>query len=120
MSAVAEITFHRVLPPGGFTKGRAHHARADAGEGNIRPEQRGRDFFPYKPRHLSAAPPRPALAKATNDVQAILSSGDYDGAIWTQGSPNIEDSAYWFNLLIDTTLPIACNAAQRPNGETSG
>jgi L-asparaginase len=119
VSSRAEITFHRVLPPGGFTKGRAESERADAGEGDIPPERRGRDFFPYKPRHLSATPPRAALAKATNDVQRILSSGDYDGAIWTQGSPNIEDTTYWFNLLIDTTLPIACNAAQRPNGQTS-
>jgi hypothetical protein len=119
ISSLAEITFHRVLPPGGFTRGRAENERDDAGEGDIPPERRGRDFFPYKPRHLSATPPRPALAKATNDVQRILSSGDYDGAIWTQGSPNIEDTTYWFNLLIDTTLPIACNAAQRPNGQTS-
>ena len=119
VSSVAEITFHRVLPPAGFTKGRPHAERADAGEGDIPLEKRGRHFFPYKPRHLSAAPPRPALAKLTNDVQAILASGNYDGAIWTQGSPNIEDCAYWFNLLIDTTLPIACNAAQRPHGQIS-
>jgi L-asparaginase len=118
-SSLADMTFHRVLPPGGFTKGHAHEERKDEGEGDIAPEQRGKHFFPYKPRHLSAPPPRPALAKVTNDVQAILSSGDYDGAIWTQGSPNIEDSAYWFNLLIDTTLPIACNAAQRPHGQIS-
>jgi hypothetical protein len=39
--------------------------------------------------------------------------------IWTQGSPQIEESAYWFNLLIDTTLPICCNAAQRPQGQNS-
>jgi hypothetical protein len=39
--------------------------------------------------------------------------------IWTQGSPQIEESAYWFNLLIDTTLPICGNAAQRPQGQIS-
>ncbi len=47
-------------------------------------------------------------------MQALVSSGDYDGVIWTQGSPQVEESAYWFNLLIDTTLPICGNAAQRP------
>ena len=48
-----------------------------------------------------------------------MSSSDIDGGIWTQGSPNIEDIVYWLNLLIDTTKPIACNAAQRPHGEIS-
>jgi L-asparaginase len=119
ISSLADITFHRVLPPAGFTKGLPHAARKDHGEGDIQPEIRGRHFFPYKPRHLSAAPPRPALARITNEVQAIMASGDYDGAIWTQGSPNIEDSAYWLNLLIDTPLPIACNSAQRPQGQIS-
>ena len=57
------------------------------------------------------------LAKATNAVQALMSSGDYDGAIWTQGSPQVEETAYWFNLLIDTTMPICGNAAQRPQGQ---
>ncbi len=119
LSSLADIDFHRVLPPAGFTKGLPAAMRADEGEGDVASELRGRHFFPYKPRHISSAPPRPALAKITNDVQRILSGGDYDGAIWTQGSPNIEDTSYWFNLLIDTTLPIACNAAQRPHGEVS-
>ena len=52
-------------------------------------------------------------------MQALVSSGDYDGVIWTQGSPQVEESAYWFNLLIDTTLPICGNAAQRPQGQIS-
>jgi L-asparaginase len=119
VSSVADIRFHRILPPAGFTKGRAHAERSDEGEDDIGPERRGRDFFPYKPRHLSAAPPRPALAKITNRVQSVMDSGSYDGAIWTQGSPNVEDTAYWFNLLIDATSPIVCNAAQRPHGQIS-
>ena len=64
-------------------------------------------------------PAAPGVAKATNDMQALASSGDYDGVIWTQGSPQVEESAYWFNLLIDTELPICCNAAQRPQGQIS-
>jgi L-asparaginase/Glu-tRNA(Gln) amidotransferase subunit D len=115
----AEVDFYRVAPPGGFTKGLAQEARADTGEGAVGEERLGWNFFAYKPFHLAKSPPRPVLAKITNDVQAILSSGKYDGAIWTQGSPQVEESAYWFNLLIDTRLPIACNAAQRPQGQIS-
>ena len=115
----AEVDFYRVAPPGGFTKGLAADRRADEGEGDTPTERLGWDFFAYKPFHLAKSPPRPMLAKITNDVQAILSSGHYDGAIWTQGSPQIEETAYWFNLLIDTRLPIACNAAQRPQGQIS-
>jgi L-asparaginase/Glu-tRNA(Gln) amidotransferase subunit D len=102
----AEVDFYRVAPPGGYTKGQA-------------PERHGYDFFAYKPYHLAKRPPRPFLAKVTNDVQAIMASGKYDGAIWTQGSPQVEEIAYWFNLLIDTDRPIACNAAQRPHGQIS-
>jgi hypothetical protein len=119
LSSIATIDFYRGVPPGGFTKGLPAHLRADSGEGDIAPEVRGTHFFGYKPYHLAVAPPRPALAKATNDMQALVSGGDYDGVIWTQGSPQIEESAYWFNLLIDTTLPICGNAAQRPQGQIS-
>jgi L-asparaginase len=119
ISQIADVDFFRVTPPSGFTKGLAKEKRADVGDGDIAPEVRGRDFFPYKPFHLPASPPRPALARTTNVVQDVLSSGDYEGAIWTQGSPQIEETAYWLNLLIDTTLPICGNAAQRPQGQIS-
>ncbi|MBV8796516.1 MAG: asparaginase [Hyphomicrobiales bacterium] len=115
----AEVDFYRVAPPGGFTKGLSAGKRADVGKGDTPPERLGHDFFAYKPFHLAKAPPRPVLAKITNDVQGILSSGRYDGAIWTQGSPQVEETAYWLSLLIDTRLPIACNAAQRPQGQIS-
>ncbi|MCW6507452.1 asparaginase domain-containing protein [Lichenifustis flavocetrariae] len=115
----AEVDFYRVAPPGGFTKGLPADKRADQGEGDTPAERHGQDFFAYKPFHMAKAPPRPMLAKITNEVQAILASGQYEGAIWTQGSPQIEETAYWFNLLIDTRLPIACNAAQRPQGQIS-
>jgi L-asparaginase len=119
LSSIATIDFYRGVPPSGFTKGLPAHLRKDKGEGDIAPEVRGTHYFGYKPYHLAVAPPRPALAKATNDMQALVSSGDYDGVIWTQGSPQVEESAYWFNLLIDTTLPICGNAAQRPQGQIS-
>ena len=119
ISAKAEIDFYRILPPSGYTKGQAADRRTDAGAHDILPERRGVDFFPYKPPHLAASAPRAALARATNAVQQILASGKYDGAIWTEGSPRIEETIYWFNLLIDTTRPICGNAAQRPHGMIS-
>jgi L-asparaginase len=119
LSSIATIDFYRGVPPGGYTKGLPAGRRPDKGQGDIPAEVRGTHFFGYKPYHLAVAPPRPALAKATNDMQALVSSGDYDGVIWTQGSPQVEESAYWFNLLIDTTLPICGNAAQRPQGQIS-
>ena len=119
LSSISKVDFYRGVPPSGFTKGLPAHLRTDKGVGDIPPEVRGKDYFPYKPYHLASAPVRPALAKATNDMQNLVSSGDYDGVIWTQGSPQVEETAYWFNLLIDTTLPICCNAAQRPQGQIS-
>jgi L-asparaginase len=116
ISATAEVDFYRVLPPSGYTKGLSEERRTDLGSGDILPERRGSDFFPYKPPHLAASAPRNALARATNAVQEVLASGRYDGAVWTEGSPRIEETIYWFNLLIDTTVPICGNAAQRPHG----
>ncbi|MGH7088209.1 MAG: asparaginase domain-containing protein, partial [Stellaceae bacterium] len=112
----ADVDFYRVLPPGGYRKGLPQAQRTDRGQGDIAPEQRGAKFFPYKPFHLMAAPSAESLAHATNAVQQILASGKYDGAIWTEGSPTIEETIYWFNLLIDTPLPICGNAAQRTHG----
>ncbi|TMI03304.1 MAG: asparaginase [Betaproteobacteria bacterium] len=106
ISSRADVDFYRVTPPGGYTKGEP-------------PEVPGEHFFPYRPKHLAASPPRPALATITNAVQRILASGSYAGAIWTQGSPRIEETVYWLNLLIDTTLPICGNASQRPHGMIS-
>ena len=115
----AEIDFYRILPPSGYTKGLPADRRTDTGAGDIPPERRGADFFPYKPPHLARSAPRPGLARATNAVQRILASGQYDGAIWTEGSPRIEETIYWLNLLVDATVPICGNAAQRPHGMIS-
>ena len=119
ISSRANVDFYRGIPPGGFKKGLASHLRSDVGDGDIPPERRGEHFYPYKPFHLTSGATRPMLAKATNDMQALASCSDYDGVIWTQGSPDVEDSSYWFNLLIDTTRPICGNAAQRPHGQIS-
>ena len=119
ISSRAEIDFYRVLPPSGYTKGLEAGQRTDVGQGDIPAETRGKDFFPYRPPHLGTSPPRPTLARITNTVQKILASGDYLGAIWTQGSPRIEETIYWLNLLLDTTLPVCGNAAQRSHGQIS-
>jgi L-asparaginase len=119
ISSKADIDFYRVLPPGGYRKGLPAERRLDVGEGPIPSEGRGVNFFPYKPLHLLASPNRQSLARAANAAQRIMSSGKYDGAIWTEGSPSIEETIYWLNLLVDTTLPICGIAAQRPQGQIS-
>lgn len=119
ISARAEVDFYRVLPPSGYTKGLPASKRTDEGEGDIAPEVRGRDFFCYRPYHINAWPTRHSLARLTNAVQKVMSSGRYDGAVWTEGSPSIEETSYWLNLLIDTTLPLCGNAAQRAHGMIS-
>lgn len=119
ISARADIDFYRIIPPSGYTQGLPAALRTDVGEGDIPPETRGKDFFPYKPWHISAQPPRQGLARIVNKVQRILADGTYQGGIWTQGSPRIEESVYWFNLLLDVTVPLCGNAAQRPHGQIS-
>lgn len=119
ISSRADIDFYRILPPSGYKKGLAAAKRTDAGEGDIPPEVRGKDYFYYRPYHTAVSPPRPTLARIANAVQKVLASGKYEGGIWTQGSPRIEETIYWFNLILDTTLPICGNAAQRTHGQIS-
>jgi len=119
LSSKAEFEFHRAAPSGGYKKGLPEPERTDAGEGDISPESLGRDFFPYRPGHLRREPPMAVLARVTNVVQRALASGRYAGAIWLEGSPFVEETSYWMNLLVDTTVPIVGNASQRPHGEVS-
>jgi L-asparaginase len=119
IAARAQVDFFRVLPPGGYTKGLKEAERTDAGSGDIAPERRGRDFFPYRPRHLNSNEPRLGLARIANEVQRVLATGHYLGGIWSQGSPRIEETIYWLNLLIDATVPVCGNAAQRTHGQVS-
>jgi len=108
-----------MLPTGGYTKGLPASRRTDIGEGDIPPETRSKDFFAYKPFHIGESPPRPSLARLTNAARRIVATGKYDGIIFTQGSPQVEETAYWLNLLIDATIPICGNSAQRTHGEIS-
>ena len=116
LTGKANFDFYRALPSGGYTTGRRSDERTDIGGGEIAPETRGIDFFPYRPGYLRKEPPMAALARVTNVVQQALTSGKYLGAIWLEGSPFVEETTYWLNLLIDTTVPIAGNSSQRPHG----
>jgi L-asparaginase len=116
LSGKADFDFYRALPSGGYAKGRSAGERTDVGDGDISPETRGIDFFPYRPGYLRKEPPMAALARVTNVVQEALGSGRYLGGIWLEGSPFVEETTYWLNLLIDTTVPICGNSSQRPHG----
>jgi L-asparaginase len=116
LAAKADCDFYRALPSGGYAKGRSAGERTDVGSGDIPPEIRGTDFFPYRPPYLRKEPPMAALARLTNVVQNALATGQYTGAIWLEGSPFVEETIYWLNLLIDTTVPIVGNSSQRPHG----
>ena len=116
LTGKANFDFYRALPSGGYTTGRRSDERTDIGAGDIAPETRGVNFFPYRPGYLRKEPPMAALARVTNVVQQALASGKYLGAIWLEGSPFVEETTYWLNLLIDTTVPIAGNSSQRPHG----
>ncbi len=112
LAAKADYDFYRVAPSAGYIKGLAASSRTDVGEGDIAPEGWGDDFFEGTRRD----PPRTLLAKVANTVQRALDTGKYAGAIWLEGSPNIEETLYWLNLMIDTPLPICGNSSQRPHG----
>ena len=116
LSAKADFEFFRPAPSGGYKSGLPEAKRTDAGDGDISPEILGKDFFIYRPPHIRQSPSMGHLARVTNVVQEVAGSGRYTGAIWLEGSPNVEESIYWLNLLIDTSAPIVGNASQRPHG----
>jgi L-asparaginase len=104
LATKADFTFIRALPPAGYTK---------------KGERAGVDYFPYKPYALTKNVRVGDLARVTNAVQTALKSGLYDGGIWLEGSPSVEETLYWLSLTVDTDLPIAGNAAQRTHGQLS-
>jgi hypothetical protein len=122
MSGLADFDFVRAAPSGGYTKGQPAGRRTDTptpaghrGEpGDLAPEVLGEDFFPYMP--MRQEPALPTLAALTNIVADTLKAGDYDGAIWLEGSPTTEETVYWFNLLIPTTRPLIGNCSQYGHG----
>ena len=114
LSSRASFDFYRALPSGGYKHGLPEAQRSDSGSGDIKPERMGEDFFLYRPPHLRTSTRHGDLATIANVVQQTLSGGDYLGAIWLEGSPTVEETVYWINLLVDTRVPVVANAAQRP------
>lgn len=109
LARMADFDFYRPAPSGGYTAGLTEDLRTDEGIGAISPEQLGQEFFPYRPAQLRREPLRSTLATITNAIQNVLDTGNYDGAIWLEGSPFVEETSYWLNLLIDTDRPVvAC------------
>lgn len=116
----AHFDFFRPAPPGGYVHGLPAAQRTDEGTGDIPAEKAGVDYFPYTYKGASAtydnlAPGRAALARITNDVQMTLATGKYRGGLWLEGSPRVEDTIYWFNLVIDTDAMLVGVIANRPN-----
>lgn len=116
LSEMADFDFFRAAPSGGYTRGLAARQRTDRGDGDVRPEVLGEDYFPYLPWHLRRDPPARALADLTNAAQRALDTSSYAGLVWLEGSPFLEETAYWLHLLTDTTRPMVGTAAQRPHG----
>jgi len=98
----ADYDFIRALPPAGYTQ---------------KGEVAGLDYFNYKPFAIPKFPRYRDLARVANVVQSTLGSGNYAGGVWLEGSPTVEETTYWLNLLIDTDLPICGIASQRPHGQ---
>lgn len=98
----ADFDFFRALPSGGYTS---------------RGEVSGRDYFPYKPRAIAHRPRYRDLATATNVVREAMGSGRYAGGIWLEASPTLEETLYWFNLVLDLDLPLVGCASQRSHGQ---
>lgn len=99
----ADFDFIRVLPPGGYKSNG---------------EVAGVHYFPYRPEPIAKIIRSGDLATAANIVQESLRN-NYAGGVWLDGSPQLEESLYWLNILIDTEHPIAGVAGQRPHGEVS-
>ena len=68
---------------------------------------------------IGESPPRPALARSPIRCRRSWRAGNTTARSAPKEVPQIEETAYWFNLLIDTTVPICGNAAQRPHGQIS-
>lgn len=99
---MADYDFIRVLPPAGYIQ-----------QGEVS----GIAYFPYKPYPIAKRPRYKDLAHVVNSVQSVLNNGQYSGVIWMEGTPTVEETLYWLSLLIDTKLPVAGVASQRPHGQ---
>jgi len=101
LSEKAEYDFVRPLPSGGYT---------------VEGETAGEDYFPYEPEAKDRVPHISELATIANEIQSHLDDGSYDGVIWLEGSPRLEETLYWLGLLVDTDVPIVGHVSNRPHG----
>ncbi|MFI5042662.1 MAG: asparaginase domain-containing protein [Acidimicrobiales bacterium] len=91
--------------------------RAAPSAGRMRSGERaGRDFFPYRPPHLRRQPSRRTLAQLTDIVTRAMATDRYAGGLWLEGTPFVEETAYWLGLLVETTRPLVATSSQRPHG----
>jgi hypothetical protein len=114
LTSRAQFEFVRAAPSAGY---RTDDGARLAGYDEV--ETPGVDFFNYTPVHMQNEPGPEAIVRATNILQRRLSSGEYLGGQWLEGSPTTEESMYWFNLLLDVTVPLVGHSAQRPHGTVS-
>ncbi len=119
LSSRARFEFFRPAPSGGYRNIRSQDGDGQFGGEAFLSERRGIDYFGYFPRHLRTEPGTDALVRATNLVNRVLSSGQYIGGQWLEGSPTAEESLYWFNLVLDASVPLVGHSAQRPHGTLS-
>ena len=118
LSSRAEYVFRRPAPSAGYPDRPSATGSGDTGPGSrnvTAGEKLGVDYFPYRPPALRREPLAATLAKLTNEVQQALQGG-CAGGLWLEGSPFVEETAYWLNLLVDTTLPIVCCAGSMDTG----
>jgi len=104
LSEKANYEFIRTLPSGGYTN---------------KNEQLGEDYFPYEPIQKARVPGVESLASIVNKIQSKLDEGDYDGVLWLEGSPRLEETLYWLQLLVDTDVPIVGHVSNRKHGMLS-
>jgi hypothetical protein len=117
LSRYARFDFYRAVPSGGYTRGLTEAERTHVGDGDVPAEVRNRDFFAYRPGHLRGEPARRHLATITNAVAAATATGEYEAVMWLEGSPSIEETLYWLNLVIDTERPIlGVSSTEWPHG----
>ena len=70
-----------------------------------------------EPEHQDAQSPAHDNVAGEMHSEHDAAQPDLAGAIWLEGSPTVEETTYWLNLLIDTQLPITTCASQRTHGQ---
>ncbi len=112
----------RFLPrasAGRLYQGPAAGERTDIGDGR-HPARNGAAATSFPTGRVTSIPRAAAWPRAHRQRGAARSSssGQYQGGIWSQGSPRIEETIYWLTSA-RITVPVCGNSAQRPHGQVS-